>query len=162
MPSNGSSQVTASQYRLSEIHSRFPGHTTWHDPEGNTSTFFTPEINKRTKGRLDLENGIRVALEQRDFVLYYQPKVAIETGRIVGVEALVRWQHPIRGLVPPDEFVPVAEECGLIVALGNWVLRTACETVRRVKNNGWGYPPPGVMHPHRRTDDRSHLSPVGA
>lgn len=92
---------------------------------------FDASMHDRVLERLSLENALRRARFDRDFQLLYQPIVSLETGRIDGFEALVRWQDPTRGMVRPDQFIPIAEETGLIVPLGRWILRTACRTLAR-------------------------------
>jgi diguanylate cyclase (GGDEF)-like protein/PAS domain S-box-containing protein len=92
--------------------------------------FFEPGMNLRVIERRNLEAGLRLALERQEFVLHYQPKLDIATGRIHGAEALIRWVHPLRGNVPPNAFISVAEESGLIVPLGKWVLHEACRQAK--------------------------------
>jgi diguanylate cyclase (GGDEF)-like protein/PAS domain S-box-containing protein len=92
--------------------------------------FFKPEMNVRAVERQSLEEGLRRALERQEFLLHYQPKISLRTGAITGAEALIRWRHPTRGLVSPAEFIPVAEECGLIGPIGDWVLHEASTQAR--------------------------------
>ena len=98
----------------------------------NNFQFFKADMNLKAVERQTLEGSLRGALEREEFVLHYQPKVNLDTGEITGVEALIRWRHPDRGLLPPTQFVPIAEDCGLILPIGRWVLREACRQAR-----GW-------------------------
>jgi len=92
--------------------------------------FFKPAMYERAQERQSVEESLRRALERREFHLEYQPKVDLKAGKISGVEALLRWTHPARGAVSPLQFIPIAEDCGLIVPIGNWVLREACRQAR--------------------------------
>ena len=105
----------------------------------NTYQFYTGQMNARSLARMSLEHQLRRALQREEFLVYYQPKVNLRTGGITGMEALVRWQSPEMGMLTPDTFIPLAEEIGLIMPLGAWVLRSAC-----AQNKAWqdaGLPP---------------------
>jgi diguanylate cyclase (GGDEF)-like protein/PAS domain S-box-containing protein len=98
--------------------------------------FFKPAMNVRAVERQSIEGSLRRALERQEFALHYQPKINLNTGQISGAEALLRWTHPTRGAVSPAQFIPVAEDCGLILPIGNWVLREACKQARTWMDTG--------------------------
>jgi predicted signal transduction protein with EAL and GGDEF domain len=102
----------------------------------NRFQFFTEDMNAQVVERLTLENSLRLALDKKELFLVYQPQMDIATGRITGLEALLRWQHPDLGLVPPDRFIRIAENSGLIVPIGEWVVRTACRQARKWQDEG--------------------------
>ncbi|WP_028104038.1 putative bifunctional diguanylate cyclase/phosphodiesterase [Pseudoduganella violaceinigra] len=105
-------------------------------PEGEHIAFYSQDMNKGMQERMRIESGLRQALGNGQLMLHYQPKFEISSGRIIGAEALVRWKHPERGLVPPAEFIPLAEATGLVVQLGEWVLEAACAQAQAWKEKG--------------------------
>ncbi len=104
----------------------------------DTYRFFTAQMNVEALARLDLEKALRKAVEHNEFVLYYQPKLQLDNGRTSGLEALLRWQRPGHGLVSPAVFIPVLEESGLIVRVGNWVIATVCKQIRQWMDSSVG------------------------
>jgi diguanylate cyclase (GGDEF)-like protein/PAS domain S-box-containing protein len=102
----------------------------------NNYQFYSAQMNKHTFERLAMESSLRRALDRNEFVLHYQPKLDLRSGAIAGVEALVRWRHPDWGMVSPAQFIPLAEETGLIVQIGEWVLKTACEQSKAWRDQG--------------------------
>ena len=114
--------------------------------------FYSEEMNQRAKEHLRIESELRQALINHELELYYQPKVSLRSGRIVGAEALLRWNHPLRGLVSPGVFIPVAEETGLILDLGAWVLEEACRQVRAWRDANLIMPPIAVNLSARQFD----------
>jgi diguanylate cyclase (GGDEF)-like protein/PAS domain S-box-containing protein len=114
--------------------------------------FYSEEMNQRAQEHLRIESELREALANGELMLYYQPKVSLRSGRIVGAEALLRWRHPVRGMVSPGVFIPVAEETGLILELGAWVLDEACRQVRAWNDANLIMPPVAVNLSARQFD----------
>lgn len=104
---------------------------------GDQYQFYSAAFNVGSSDRLTLQSELRHALEREELQVYYQPQVSLQTGEIIGAEALVRWLHPERGLVSPDKFIPIAEETGLIIPIGEWVLQTACKQTKLWQNSGF-------------------------
>jgi diguanylate cyclase (GGDEF)-like protein/PAS domain S-box-containing protein len=102
----------------------------------NNFMFFQSEMDHRIRNRLNLENSLREALEEKDFFLHYQPQVDIASGRVIGAEALLRFRHPVQGLISPDSLIPIAEDSGLIVPMGEWILDEACRQLRQWQDEG--------------------------
>jgi len=128
----------------------------------NNYQFFQADMHVRLTERRLLEADLRYALGRNEFALHYQPKFNLQTGEITGVEALLRWAHPVRGMVSPAEFVPIAEECGLIVPIGRWVLLEACKQSRTWTDEGLGVVPVAVNVAAVEFQDKDFLSGVRA
>ncbi len=103
----------------------------------NSYRFYSQELTTAAVERTALEAQLRSAVQRNELVLHYQPQVSLKSGEIIGAEALVRWKHPVMGMVPPGKFIPLAEESGLIVPIGEWVLRAACEQMAAWKSKGY-------------------------
>ncbi|KNB73119.1 bifunctional diguanylate cyclase/phosphodiesterase [Brevibacillus reuszeri] len=103
----------------------------------NGFDFFDPSMEAKSLERILMENELRKAIEQEHFQIYYQPKMDIKTGTLTGMEALVRWMHPELGIIPPNRFIPIAEESGMIIPLGEWILKEACKQNKRWHDQGY-------------------------
>ena len=121
---------------------------------GANYQFFTADMHELATKRLALESNLRRAIQNEELLVHYQPRVAVDSLAITGVEALVRWQHPTLGLISPSEFIPLAEDTGLIVPIGEWVLRTACLQGRRWRDQGFAPVPIAVNISARQFHDQ--------
>jgi len=128
----------------------------------NNYQFYTPAMNEEAMERVRIESALRNALERNEFMLHYQPQVNLATGQIVGMEALIRWQHPELGVVSPERFISVAEETGLIVPIGAWVMRTACAQNKRWQDAGLGLLRVAVNLSARQFGSPKLLADIGA
>jgi EAL domain-containing protein (putative c-di-GMP-specific phosphodiesterase class I) len=124
---------------------------------------YNESLDPAAEGRLEVESDLRAAIEREEFVLFYQPVFNVEDGHVVAFEALVRWQHPERGLVSPGEFIPIAEDTGLILPLGEWVIRTACRQAKDWQDRGLPALPVAVNlsgYRFHRSDPCANISQV--
>ena len=128
----------------------------------NNYQFFRRDMQVRLADRQLLERDLRYALGRHEFLLHYQPKFNLQTGHITGVEALIRWLHPQRGMVSPAQFIPIAEECGLILTIGRWVLLEACRQTRAWSDSGLGIVPMAVNVSAVEFEDKDFVSGVRA
>lgn len=126
----------------------------------NTYRLYKPEMTQRTVELLKLENSLRRAIERKEFLLYYQPKARLVGGQVSGFEALLRWRHPTRGLVSPAEFIPVLEETGLIVPVGEWVIRDVCSQLREWERHGMGNYPVAINVSARQFSEEAFAARV--
>jgi diguanylate cyclase (GGDEF)-like protein/PAS domain S-box-containing protein len=128
----------------------------------NNFQFYSSKLNGLSSRKMELENSLRKALEQNQLLLYYQPQVEIASGKTVGVEALIRWKHPEYGFVTPNEFIPLAEETGLIVPLGKWILQQACEQNKAWQDAGFMKIPIAVNISVRQLQDDDFVNAVSS
>lgn len=106
------------------------------EQKGNSFQFYAPEMHAKINDRLTLESNMRHALQRQEFFLLYQPQVDLKTGKVFGMEALIRWNHPTMGMISPVKFIPLAEDTGMIVPIGEWVIRTACRQLKEFQDAG--------------------------
>ncbi len=126
----------------------------------NNVQFYTAELADQAARQFETESALRLALARHEFVLHYQPKVDVVSGALLGLEALVRWQHPTRGMVPPADFIPLAEERGLIVPIGRWVIQDACRQISDWRRAGLKVPPVAVNLSPRQFADEALIEDI--
>lgn len=128
--------------------------------KGNTLQRYTQDMTEAAQNELKLESEIRRSLRKEDFILHFQPRVDISCDRVVGVEALVRWQHPVRGLLPPNAFISVAEESGLILPLGYWIIHAACKYLNDLSAKGFDHVHVAVNVAFKQFQDKNFVQTV--
>lgn len=126
----------------------------------NNYGYYKKEMSEKLHRRFQLEHGLKNALKKKEFVLYYQPKVDIRSGKIIGAEALIRWKHPIYGMISPKDFIPLAEESGHIVSIGEWVIRTACRQNKAWQNLGYEAIPISVNVSYHQLIDANFIPSI--
>jgi diguanylate cyclase (GGDEF)-like protein/PAS domain S-box-containing protein len=126
----------------------------------NNVQFYTAELADQAARQFEIESALRLALVRHEFVLHYQPKVDVKGGRLLGMEALVRWAHPTRGMVSPADFIPLAEERGLIVPIGRWVIQAACRQIRDWRDAGLAVPAVAVNLSARQFADEALIDDI--
>lgn len=126
----------------------------------NNFQFYSKQLDKVSVRAIELENGLRKALEKNELILHYQPQINLKTGKLVGIEALIRWKHPKHGFLPPSEFIPLAEESGLIVPIGKWVLKEACDQCKKWQQAGLEGVPMAVNISVRQFQDEQFVQSV--
>jgi len=128
----------------------------------NTFQYYSAEMNKNARARIHLENNIRYAIGSNEFMLYYQPLYKTDTAQLVGMEALIRWRNKEMGLMTPEDFIPLAEETGLIIQLGDWVVQTACRQCKMWQDRGYGRLQLGVNLSARQFFDPHLVKKIGS
>ncbi|WP_442597875.1 sensor domain-containing protein [Neobacillus sp. D3-1R] len=126
----------------------------------NNFQFYSSHLNGLSSRKMEMEHGLRKAIEQEQLDLFYQPQMDLSTSEMVGIEALIRWKHPEKGFIPPSEFIPLAEETGLIVPLGKWILQKACEQNKVWQDSGLAYVPIAVNISVRQLQDENFIDGV--
>lgn len=128
---------------------------------GNTFRYYSSDLNDRSLQFMSLQSDLHRAVERKEFKLYYQPQIDIHSGKLIGAEALIRWQHVERGFIPPDIFIPLAEETGLITQIGEWVFNEACKSISQWTKSGFPVPRMAINVSGRQFREKTFLSSLG-